>query len=376
MSGVTALDAFRAGFVQEPGYLNWASAGPLSATVGDEVRGFVELQTRSRFGAASLVAEEGPRMRRAAARVLRFPDDQVVFQPDTGTGLMHAMFGLTGGVLLSPAEYPAMTYAAARAAEALHVTSAVPLVTDQGRVTPARIREQLSNDVVAVAVSLVDARTGYLADIDGIRQVIGDRLLIVDAVQGLGVVNAPWEVADVVVAGGQKWLRAGKGTGLMALSARALDRLVPVWSGVSGMSAPLPFDEVRPPADAASAFAVSAPSPMAEAQLAASLEEIAEVGEAAIAEAVAERVERILELADEYGVPVGSSRDTAERAGIVVLDPAPERLTALTASLHNHGVVVTVRAGRVRLSAHVGAGDDTLGMLRDAFVSFASAPLA
>jgi len=49
-------------------------------------------------------------------------------------------------------------------------------------VTPGNIRDQLTASVEAVAVSLVDFRTGYLVDLEGIRQVIGDRLLIVDAI--------------------------------------------------------------------------------------------------------------------------------------------------------------------------------------------------
>ena len=74
------------------------------------------------------------------------------------------------------------------------------LETDHGRVTPGtRSASSSTPTIAAVAVSLVDSRTGYLADLDGIRQVIGDRLLIVDAIQGFGVVDAPYELADVVV---------------------------------------------------------------------------------------------------------------------------------------------------------------------------------
>ncbi len=39
-------------------------------------------------------------------------------------------------------------------------------------------------------VSLVDFRTGYRADLAALRDVIGDRLLIVDAIQGFGAVDA------------------------------------------------------------------------------------------------------------------------------------------------------------------------------------------
>ncbi len=55
----------------------------------------------------------------------------------------------------------------------------------------------------------------------------------------------------------------------------------------------------------------------------------------------------------------------------MVLNPASDQLTSLTAALFNHGVSVTQRDGTIRLSAHVSTGDETLDMLRGALVSFA-----
>jgi selenocysteine lyase/cysteine desulfurase len=241
-------------------------------------------------------------------------------------------------------------------------------------VTPGNLKRQLTKSVAAVAVSLVDFRTGYLADLEGIRQVIGERLLIVDAIQGFGVVDAPYEVADIVVAGGQKWVRAGWGTGLLALSERAAETLVPVFSGFSATDTDeLPVDEVRPPTAGVRAFQVSHPDYIAQARFAAALEEIASVGVPAINTAIGERVSRIIELADEFAIPVVSPRETAERAGIVVLEPLPDQLTVLTASLFNHGVTTTMRDGRVRLAPHVSTDEETFDMLRASFVSFASA---
>ncbi len=72
-------------------------------------------------------------------------------------------------------------------------------------------------------------------------------------------------------------------------------------------------------------------------------------------------------------MPVLTPRADAERAGIVVLQPPAEHLTLLTASLHNHGVSVTVRDGAVRVSAHASTSDETLDLLRASFVSYSSA---
>jgi len=368
------IDDYAAGFDEEPGYLDFASAGPVGRAVADEQRALTEVLATGRFGGLDVLYRQDERVREAIAGLTGRRADQVVFQPNTSTALLHAVFGLSGRVLLSPAEYPSLPFAAVRAAAATGAVEPVWLEPDYGRVTPGGLRERLDDDCTAVAVSLVDFRTGYLADLDGIRQVIGDRMLIVDAVQGFGVVDAPWEAADVIAAGGQKWMRAGWGTGFLALSDRAVDRLAPVLSGESGADLAgtgleLPVDAVLDPVRGAAAFSVTNPDPIAEARLAVAAERIAEAGVGAVAAALADRVSRIIDLADEFAVPVASPRAETERAGIVVLRPAPDRLTSLSAALHNHGISATVRGGGVRLSPHVSTGEETLGMLRAALVS-------
>ncbi|MEJ1229522.1 MAG: aminotransferase class V-fold PLP-dependent enzyme [Galbitalea sp.] len=371
---VISIEDYAASFGEEPGYLNFAFAGPPGRAVKDEQYAMMGLLGRARFGTIEGLVDQDARVRSAISAVTRFAPEQIVFQPNTSTGLMHAMFGLTGGVALSGAEFPSVTFAAVRAAEALGAVAPFWLATDHGRVTPGNLRDQLTAEVVAVAVSLVDARTGYLADLDGIRQVIGDRLLIVDAIQGFGVVDAPYEVADVVVSGGQKWTRAGWGTGFMALSERAAGALTPVFSGFNAAETEeLPLDEILPPRSGAGAFQVTGPDPIAQARFAVALEEIAEVGVPEINASIGERVGRVIDLADEFAIPVVSPRDLPERAGIVVVEPPAEQLTVLTASLFNHGVTTTTREGRVRLSPHVSTDEETFEMLRSSFVSFASA---
>ncbi|QAY73485.1 aminotransferase class V-fold PLP-dependent enzyme [Agromyces protaetiae] len=367
------IDEFIAGFNEEPGYLDYGRVGPLSRVAAEEGNAFAHLLERARHGSMEVFGEQDQRLREAVGTLTGFAAANIVGVPNTTSGLMHAAFGLTGAVLCSPGEFPSLPISIVRAQEALHVVQPAWLETDHGKVTPGSIREQLEQNVQAVAVSLVDSRTGYLVDLEGIRQVIGDRLLIVDAIQGFGVVEAPYEVADVVVSGGQKWCRAGWGTGFLALSDRALERLTPVFSGYTGTDGDEVWGQVPPPAADARAYRVSNPDPIAEARFAAGLEELAAVGVAAVNAEIAERVSRVIELADEFALAVVSSRDEHERAGIVVLEPPAEQTTLLTASLHNHGVSATTRLGQVRLSVHAATDDETLDMLRAAFVSYGTA---
>src|SRR6185312_10822947 len=134
----------------------------------------------------------------------------------------------------------------------------------------------------AVAVSLIDFRTGYRADISALREVIGDRLLIVDAIQGFGTLAADYLAADVVSGNGYKWLRAGRGTGFAWFSERALERITPVLSGFAGTEEGLPMDAVPSPASSAQAFSVTAPDTLAVARLATGLREVRDVGVARI----------------------------------------------------------------------------------------------
>lgn len=371
---MTSISDYAARFSEEPGYLDFARVAPIGETVAAEGQAMTELLRISRFGSHAVFFEQNARVRAAVSAITGFAPEAVTFQPTTSQGAMHTMFGLTGTVAVAMSEFPSLTVAGVRASEAMHTLEVQWLQTDDGRITPGTIKDQLTPATTAVAVSLVDFRTGYLVDLDGIRQVIGDRLLIVDAIQGFGVVDAPYLAADVVFSGGQKWVRSGWGTGFLALSDRALERLAPVISGFTGTDVEgMPLDEVPPPSKGANAYSVSNPDPIAQARFASALEEMHEVGVPAIRDAIIERTGRIIDLADEFGIPVTSSRNISERAGIVVVQPDADQLTVLVASLHNHGVSVTTRGGAVRISAHASTTEESLEMLRASFLGFASA---
>jgi len=367
------IDEFALTFDDEPGYLNFARVGPLARVVVDEERAQVELLRKARFGSLDGLQEQGARLQRAVSAITGFRERHIVFQPNTSMGLMEVMFGLRGKLLLSRNEFPSAAFAAVRASEAVGSLTLQWLEDDYGRLTPGSIKQQLSNDVTAVAVSLVDFQTGHLVDLEGIRQVIGDRLLIVDAIQGFTVTETDLTLADVVVSGGQKWVRAGWGTGFLAMSERAKGQISPVLSGFNATDAgPVPTGSVPAPTRDVHAFQITNPSPIAQARFSAALEQLAEVGIPAVAKRVSDNATKTIDLADEFGIPVSSPRSVEDRAGIVVLTPAADQLTALVASLHNHGVTVTTREDSVRLSVHTTTTEETLDLVRACFQSFAS----
>ncbi|HWV49514.1 MAG TPA: aminotransferase class V-fold PLP-dependent enzyme [Microbacterium sp.] len=366
---MSAFEDFLATFDVEPGYLNWAANGPLSPSVRAEVFADADLLGSGRPSSLALVADRIVQAKETAAELLGVPAIELTMQPSATYGLMHAFFGLDGAVIASRAEFPSITLTLERAAHASRGELSPRWIDPQdGHVTPDAVAEALDDEVTALAVSHVDFRTGFRADLAALREAIGpDRLLIVDAVQSFGIVEDDYSVADVVVGHGYKWLRAGRGTGFARFSPAARERIAPVLSGFGGVGGPLPVDELPAPASDAGAYTVNGPDQLAVARLAVGLGDVRDAGVARIEEAVAEHVDAILEIADRHGIPVRSPRERAQRAGIVTL--APEHPASLSAALVNAGVVATTRGDAVRVAPHAGTTADTLRMLDDAIAS-------
>ena len=343
------IDDYVARFDEEPGYLDFAGVGPIGDTVRQEMEALASLLA----GARVRLARRDLRAGRAGARRRR---------------RAHRLPCRPGGV---PAEHQPGPHArdVRHHRRSRAVARRVPDAHLRGRARrrgarrrcrrsgsrpttgasrPGNLRDQLDVDVVAVAVSLVDFRTGYLVDLEGIRQVIGDRLLIVDAIQGFGVVDAPYELADVVVAGGQKWARAGWGTGFLALSATGRSSTSPRCGRASPGPTPTgsPSTRCRRPRTGARALrSVATPTRSRRPGSRPRSRRSPRSGVGAINARIAERVSDVIDLADEFAIPVVSPRAESERAGIVVLEPEADQLTVLVAALHNHGVSATIARG-------------------------------
>ncbi|MET0234468.1 MAG: aminotransferase class V-fold PLP-dependent enzyme [Kibdelosporangium sp.] len=341
-------------FREPTGYLDFARFGPPSNAV---------LAERSRLAEYSAVA--GPstvddlmrqdlRARAVVARLCGTDTDHVVLLPNTSTGLFQAAFGVTGEVVVSAAEFPANTYPWARAAGV--TVRWVPHTSD--------IPSALSADTVAVSLSAVDYRTGYRADLAAVRGQVGDRLLVVDGIQGFGAVDEPWQVADVLVVGGQKWLRAGWSTGFMVLSDRALERLDPVLSGWTGAEDPGLFDDsVHSPAPLAAAWSLTNLSPVAAGALNAALELVEQAGISRIEAEIAGKVEELGEVVQRAGGQIVSSFDRDRRAGILAFTMPDHAAESVGAVLTAEGISATIRPEHVRLSPHVSTTAATIDQL-------------
>lgn len=373
---MSTFDDYLASFGGEPGYLNWAAFGPLAPSVREELFADADLLGSGRPSSVALVAERIGQAQELIADLLGADAAEVSLQPSSTHGLMQALYGLSGQVIAFTGEFPSVSLTLERAAQASAGALAARWITPADlRVTPDAVAEVLDDEVTALAVSHVDFRTGYRADLAALREVLGpDRLLIVDAVQSFGIVEADYAAADVVVGHGYKWLRAGRGTGFARFSPLARERIAPVLSGITGTVAEGLFvDELPAPSASARAYTISSPDPLAATRLAVGLREMHDAGVPRIEARLAERVDAVIDIADRHGIPVRSPRERDARAGIVAL--APEEPARLAAALTNAGIVMTARGETVRIAPHAGTDEETLRMLDEAIAAYGNETL-
>nr|WP_042197133.1 aminotransferase class V-fold PLP-dependent enzyme [Kibdelosporangium sp. MJ126-NF4]CEL22767.1 Threonine dehydrogenase and related Zn-dependent dehydrogenases [Kibdelosporangium sp. MJ126-NF4]CTQ89907.1 Threonine dehydrogenase and related Zn-dependent dehydrogenases [Kibdelosporangium sp. MJ126-NF4] len=341
-------------FREPTGYLDFARFGPPSNAVLAERARLTEYSAVAGPTTVDDLMRQDLRARAAVARLCRTDTDHVVLLPNTSTGLFQTAFGVRGEVVVSAAEFPSNTYPWARAADARprwvsHVTE---------------IPAALTEDTAAISLSAVDFRTGYRADLAATREIAGDRLLIVDGIQGFGVVDEPWEVADVLVVGGQKWLRAGWSTGFMVLSDRALERLNPVLSGWTGAEDPGLFDDaVHQPAPFAAAWSLTNLSPIAAGALNVALELVEQAGIEHIEAGISAKVDELGEVVQRAGGQIVSSFEPARRAGILAFTIPSHAVETVGTVLNAEGISATIRPEHVRLSPHVSTTADTIDQL-------------
>ncbi|MEV4057700.1 aminotransferase class V-fold PLP-dependent enzyme [Amycolatopsis sp. NPDC049688] len=349
-------------FDEPAGYLDFARFGPPSHAVLDTTAALLDQATTAGPSTVDELMRQEIRAKAAAARLSGSDTDHTVLLPHTSLGLFQAAFHSSGEVLVSASEFPANTYPWARAEQAGRLR--VRRLTS-GYVTPERVADALTPEITTVSVSAVDFRTGYRADLAALREVAGDRLLVVDGIQGFGVVDEPWEVADVLVVGGQKWLRAGWGTGFAVLSDRALERMDPVLSGWTGARDPGLFDdEIHPPDGTAQAWSISNLSPITSGAFAEALELVEDAGVGAIAARIAERLASFEEVLASCGAEVVSAVD--RRAGILAFTLPGHPAEQVGAALANAGIAATVRPEHVRLSPHASTPAAAADLLREA----------
>lgn len=365
-------DAFLEQYDEPFGFMDFAAIGAVSIPARRRLAEAAEAMSGAGGKLIPLVFEQIDRVTALAAELVGAAADRVVLIPNTSVGLFSVAFGLPGGSVVMPeTDFAANLYPWVRAGEAGRIEPRV-IAVPHGRLTADLIAGAVDASTAAAAVSLVDYRTGYRCDLAALREAAGDALLVVDAVQAVGALQVTMEHADVLVAGGHKWLRAGGGIGFMALSDRALDRLAPSlvgWPGVQDpfdTEAPLP----HPPADGARRFMMGSPPFVTAGALLGALEALGRAGMDEVEAAVTARSRAVEDEARRSGAEVMAPwRSGSERSGIVSFRPR-----GAAAEVHRRlaaeGFYLTERDGWLRAAPHASTDPEAPAALGEALRRF------
>ncbi|MER8041754.1 aminotransferase class V-fold PLP-dependent enzyme [Streptomyces sp. NPDC094032] len=354
-----------------PGYLDFARVGPLTPEAATALADAVALAGRCGPADLDRLFALSDAARASAARLLDARPHEIALAPSTSNGLFTAAAALRGpGTVLVPRdEFPANVYPwlrfAGRGGPDVRFFDPDP----RRRVSADLLRRHLTPDVTALAVSAVDSLTGHLAPLAALKEVLGpDRLLIVDAIQGLGAVPLDAHAADILVSGGQKWLRAGWGAALLLIRDRCADRLTPGLGGWAGVTEPFAARHPAPPLPGAAAHLATNPDFPAAAAIGAAIDSVlARGGPAAVGTRIRATLAELLDRARRAGADVLlDGVGERERAGIGTFRLPGHDPAGVHHALETAGVITTRRGEWIRLSPHTSTTSAAADLFGDA----------
>jgi selenocysteine lyase/cysteine desulfurase len=227
--------------------------------------------------------------------------------------------------------------------------------SDGMTIPPEAFAERIDERTALVATTHLFYTTGYLQDVRTIADAAhaAGALCLVDGYQTCGCV--PIDVCamgcDAFVGGCLKWLSGGPGNAFLYMRPDLIPMARPQGTGWFATRDPFSFTlEELVFADDARRLETGTWAVASNYAGLAGLELVLEVGVADIQERLRDLTGRILERCDQAGVRTFTPPERDRRCGIVTLQcEHPEEVES---RLHNDGVIVDSRPGRIRLSPH------------------------
>jgi cysteine desulfurase/selenocysteine lyase len=219
-------------------YLNHAAVSPLSTLTVEAI----ESQLRDVRDNGSLHYQSWisvkDRARALLANLLGARPEQVAFMRNTSDGLSTLANGLQwrhgDNLVTFRGEFPANIYPWLRIRDAFGVE--VRMCDErEGRIDFDELASLVDSNTRIIAISHVQYASGFRSNLERLGRLARQRdaLLVVDAIQSLGVLplDVEAELIDAAAGASHKWLLASEGVGYVYLSERARERIQPTLVG-------------------------------------------------------------------------------------------------------------------------------------------------
>ncbi len=298
-------------------------------------------------------------IRKDAGRLLNADPLDVAFVPNTTAGIGFIAEGYPwqpgDNVVTAAEEYPSNQYPWMNLSDRRVEVRAVP--SRGSRVVIDDLRSAMDGRTRILAISAVEFASGYRNDLEALGDLCRSKniFFFVDAIQSLGAF--PMDVqrlsVDALSADGHKWLLGPEGAGIFWVRREWVDKLHAVgvgWNSVIGAHDFGTIDfRLKPNAGR---WEGGTANVVGIAGLGASLRLLLDAGIATIRDRVVALTDYLCDKVTAAGWNVFSSREPAEKSGIVSLlrdgvSPWPVKKRCLA-----EGIVINVRGGRLRVSPH------------------------
>ena len=238
---------------------------------------------------------------------------------------------------------------------------------------PNDIISLIDQDTSVVTVSHVEFSSGQRYDLRKLADAAHSvgAILVVDATQSMGMVpiDAPNSGADVIVSSGYKWLRGTYGAAVGYISPSVLPDMYP---GLLGFRShddiwDLRAERLTLPEDA-SRFEYTTIHFGAAFGLAKAVDEICDFGIQEVWEHDLKLADKVIDEAKRIGLSIVSPISEDERSAIIGLR-MPEGVSSEVIARRlqdEYSILVTSRAGLLRVSPHMDNTTEEVGMLFDA----------
>lgn len=298
-------------------------------------------------------------VRGLAGRLIGADPLDIAFVKNTseGIGIVAEGFPWRAGdnLVTAAEEYPANLYPWMNLADRGVEVRAV--ASREGRLWMDDLRAAINERTRLVSLSSVEYASGFRNDLDVIGGLCRKRgiYFFVDAIQSLGAF--PLDVRrtpiDFLAADGHKWMLGPEGAGIFYIRRELVELLHPVGVGWNSVVNNRDFSKIdfrlKPHAGRWESGTLNVAGIVA---LGASLEWLLGIGVEAIARRVLELTDYLCERAPAMGAEAYSSRRPEDKSSIVSLHVPGADPRQLMRRCRDGGVIVNLRAGRLRVSPH------------------------
>jgi len=298
--------------------------------------------------------------RKTAAFLLRADEDEVALTHSTTEGIGFVAEGFPwqpgDNVVTRADEFPSNLYPWMHLADRGVETRRIA-VGEDGRLDFDRLAGACDQRTRILALSWVCYGNGWRHDLDRLAEFAHRRgiLLFIDAIQGLGVfpLDVKQTPIDFLAADGHKWLLGPEGAGVFYLRKEHLNLLRPLGVGWNSVVEPHDFQRIELTLKPSAArYEGGSPNMGGHLALGASLELLGQFGPKRIGARVIEVTDEACRRLEEAGAEVVSNRQREHASGIVVFDLPGRDPQAVRQRCLGQGVVLSCRAGRLRISPH------------------------